>query len=88
MAIDFADMRYRGTVNRVDSAEKKVYVDLTKGQIKDSPSSTRTSTSAMRTSTARLASTTVAIAVSDSDHPCGRWAGGTLLAFRPPTVHT
>lgn len=55
-----------GTVKTVDQAERKIYVDLTKEQIKNSPSSTRTSTSVTPAITSRSAATTRTTGASDS----------------------
>lgn len=54
-----------GTVVRVDMKEEKVHVNLTKEQIKNSPSTTRTSTAATPPTARRSASTTAARWASD-----------------------
>lgn len=47
-----------GTISSIDVAEQRIYVDRTKDEIKNSPSSTRTSTPATPATTSRSAATT------------------------------
>lgn len=55
-----------GTVKGIDTEQKKIFVDLTKDQIKDSPSSTSTSMRTTRATTPRSAATTTATASCSS----------------------
>lgn len=76
-----------GTVLSVDPDEQRVFVDLTKDQIKHSPSSTRTSTSATPDTTSRSGTTTAATAAPESRHTAvGR--GPTGESGRAPAVRS
>ena len=67
-----------GTVQRVDDDEEKVYVDLTKDQIKNSPEWDRTP---------RVSMTTIAAVSTPTTATCtATWTGRPATAGRPPIV--
>jgi hypothetical protein len=71
-----------GTIDRVDSESGKLYVDLTKDQIKDSPSLTRAATTNPPIATGSAIITVATTA--GSDHPCTMNQGpGRETAARP-----